>query len=45
METLTRFDKRKEAMQDIESAFEKLNGYIGEINGSKRKKVTALRKL
>jgi hypothetical protein len=45
LETLTRFDKRKEAMLDIESAFDKLNGYIGEIDGKKKKTVTMLRKL
>ena len=45
LETLTRFDKRREAMSDIESAFEKLNIYISEIDGKKRKTVTMLRKL
>jgi SMC interacting uncharacterized protein involved in chromosome segregation len=44
-ETLTRFDKRREAMSDIESAFEKLNSYISEIDGKKRKTVGMLRKL
>jgi chromosome segregation ATPase len=45
LETLTRFDKRREAMSDIESAFEKLNSYISEIDGKKRKTVSTLRKL
>lgn len=45
LECLTRFDKRKEAILDIEEAFEKLNNYIGEINGKKKKTVTMLRKL
>lgn len=45
LETLTRFDKRKEAMLDIESTFDKLNGYIWEIDGKKKKTVTMLRKL
>jgi len=45
LETLTRFDKRKEAMLDVESAFDKLNSYIGEIDGKKKKTVTMLRKL
>ena len=45
IESLTKFDKRKEAMLDIESAFEKLSGYISEINGKKKKTITTLRKL
>ena len=45
LEGLTRFDKRKEAILDIEDAFDKLNGYIGEINGKKKKTFTMLRKL
>jgi len=45
LETLTRFDKRKEAMLDVEGAFDKLNSYIGEIDGKKKKTVTMLRKL
>ncbi len=45
LETLTRYDKRKEAMLDLEEAFEKLNGYIGEIDGRKKKTVATLRKL
>ncbi len=45
LESLTRFDKRKEAMLDVESAFDKLNSYIGEIDGKKKKTVTMLRKL
>jgi hypothetical protein len=45
LETLTKYDKRKEAMMDIEGAFEKLNVYIGEIDGKKKKTVTMLRKL
>ena len=45
LEGLTRFDKRREAMQDIEEAFEKLQSYIGEMNGKKKKTVTMLRKL
>jgi hypothetical protein len=45
LETLTRFDKRREAMSDIEGAFEKLNVYINEIDGKKKKTVTMLRKL
>ena len=44
-ESLTRFDKRKEAMLDLEGTFEKLNSYIGEISGKKKKTVTMLRKL
>lgn len=32
-------------MLDVESAFDKLNGYIGEIDGKKKKTVTMLRKL
>jgi hypothetical protein len=45
LESLTRFDKRREAMLDLEGAFDKLNGFIGEINGKKKKTVTMLRKL
>lgn len=45
LETLTRFDKRKEAMLDVEGAFDKLNSYIGEIDGKKKKTITMLRKL
>lgn len=44
-ESLTRFDKRKEAMLDLEGTFDKLNSYIGEITGKKKKTVTMLRKL
>jgi chromosome segregation ATPase len=45
LETLTRFDKRREAMSDIETAFDKLNTYISEIDGKKKKTVLMLRKL
>lgn len=44
-ESLTRFDKRREAMLDLEGTFDKLNSYIGEINGKKKKTVTMLMKL
>lgn len=44
-ESLTRFDKRREAMLDLEGTFDKLNSYIGEISGKKKKTVTMLMKL
>ena len=32
-------------MSDIEDAFDKLNGYIGEISGKKKKTITMLSRL
>lgn len=45
MEQLTKFEKRKTALSDIEEVFENLTSFIGRIGNEKKKTVQTLRKL
>ncbi len=45
LESLTRFDKRREAMSDIEDAFEKLSQIFAEIDNKSAKNEKILSKL
>lgn len=45
LEQLTKFEKRKSAVSDIEDIFENLTAFIGRIGNQKKKTVLTLKKL
>ena len=45
LEGLTRFDKRQEVIMDVDAAFDKMTGYIGDFDNKSRKTFALLTKL
>ena len=45
LDSLTKFEKRKAALSEIEDIFEDLQGFIGKVQTEKKKTVVTLRKL
>lgn len=45
MESLTRFEKRKGALSEIEDVFENLSSFIGKLGNEQKRTVITLKKL